>query len=283
MNKSIYPCVWFDSRATEAADFYVGSLPETIITSSNQVVTMLSIMNQPFMLLNGGSVFHPNPSISFMMMHSDEQVIDSMWERLMEGGKILMALDSYPWSPKYGWVEDKYGVSWQLYLAAPEQIAQSLTPSLLYCQSQKGRAADAIQTYTDLFINSSIQGILKYGAEQPALEGMVQHAQFDIDGYTLMAMDGDENQNYRFSEGVSLVVMCVDQAEVDKYWAGLTINGGSEGRCGWLRDRYGVSWQIIPNRLLELMQDKTKAGKVNSALMKMNKIIISELEEAGQS
>jgi len=283
MNNSIYPCVWFESKATDAADFYVRSLPETLITSSNQVVTMLSIMNQPFMLINGGPNFVPNPSISFMLMHSDEQVIERMWERLLEGGKILMALDSYPWSPRYGWVEDKYGVSWQLYLATEDQITQSLTPTLLYCQSEMGRAEEAIKTYTTLFPNSSIEGILKYGAEQPTLKGLVQHAQFDIDGFTLMAMDGDEGHRFSFSDGVSLVVMCADQVEVDKYWIGLTSDGGSEGRCGWLKDRYGVSWQIVPNRLLELMQDKTKAAKVNNALMKMNKIIILELEEAGHS
>ena len=175
MNNSIYPCVWFESKATDAADFYVRSLPETLITSSNQVVTMLSIMNQPFMLINGGPNFVPNPSISFMLMHSDEQVIERMWERLLEGGKILMALDSYPWSPRYGWVEDKYGVSWQLssscffasfrnksrthqslVLISLQLYAYSIFVKWAVCRYTKGNEYGYCGNHSKLFLKSAI-------------------------------------------------------------------------------------------------------------------------------
>jgi predicted 3-demethylubiquinone-9 3-methyltransferase (glyoxalase superfamily) len=136
------------------------------------------------------------------------------------------------------------------------------------------RAEEAVNFYTSIFKNSSITGTT------PGPDGTVMSATFQIDGQEFYAFNG--GPHFSFSEGISLFVSCEGQAEVDDLWDKFTADGGEESQCGWLKDKFGVSWQIIPSVLGELLGDKDpeKANRVMQAMLKMNKIIIADLHSA---
>ncbi|MCC6288303.1 MAG: VOC family protein [Chitinophagaceae bacterium] len=281
MNMSIYPCIWFNNNGKEAAAFYGSIFPNTTVTEDNGMVQMLSINGQKMMFLNGGPHFSPNPSISFLIANEDEKETERLFNALAVGGVALMPLDSYPFSKKYGWVRDKFGITWQLYTGQKGDTDQYFTPTLMFINKQNGRAKEAITLYTKLFPHSKTQGILEYpqGGEDTA--GNVQHGQFSIDGYTLACMDSSLNHTFNFDEGISLVVNTKDQQETDYYWNNLIADGGQESRCAWLKDKFGISWQIVPIRLPELLNssDKQQSKRAMDAMLKMNKIVIADLEK----
>jgi predicted 3-demethylubiquinone-9 3-methyltransferase (glyoxalase superfamily) len=195
---------------------------------------------------------------------------------LVQDGSVLMALNKYEWSEKYGWLQDRYGVNWQLSFGKLSEVGQKFTPTLMFTGNQHGKAEQAINFYTSVFNNSSITGVLKYSATDHDVEGTVKHAQFTLENHVFMAMDSSMSKEFSFNEAISLVVECKQQQEIDYYWNKLT-EGGSEGRCGWLKDRFGVSWQIVPAILGELMSDPARSGNVLKAFMKMKKFDIEEL------
>ncbi len=279
MKQQIYPCLWFTDNAQEAADFYCSVFANSTITAANEMVVTFRAGGQKFMCLNGGPAFKPNPSISFYVVCETKEEVDSAWEKLADGGAVLMPLDAYPWSSRYGWVQDRFGFSWQLSHGKVEDVGQTFSPTLLFTGENAGKAEEAVQFYTSLFTPSSIRGILRYGANDGDTEGWVKHAQFSLNGNVLMAMDSSYPHGFSFNEAVSLVVECDNQSEIDFFWDSLT-KGGEESRCGWLKDRYGVSWQIVPARLQELMRDSEKAPSVVKAFMQMKKFDIAALENA---
>lgn len=281
MNNSIYPSICCNNNAREIADFYCDVFPETKVSDENPVVVMLEMFGRKLMLLNGGDMFKPNPSISLMFLTMSENEVEEIWNKLIAEGESMMPLDTYPFSPKYGWVQDKYGVSWQLYTARDENhIVQKIVPTLMFTGSQNGLATEAAQLYTSLFPNSAMRGIMYYDAASGEPETSVQHGEFFINNYLLMMMDSSLEHKFNFSEGLSLVIECNDQEEIDDYWNALTSNGGEEGRCGWLKDRFGISWQIAPSQLDEWMK---KSPKVMDEVMKMKKPDINILRAAAES
>jgi predicted 3-demethylubiquinone-9 3-methyltransferase (glyoxalase superfamily) len=240
-------------------------------------VVSIDLYGQKFMLLNGGPMYSPNPSISFMVLCETEKEVDKAWERLAEGGFSMMPLGSYPWSDRYGWVQDRYGISWQLYLGKMKDVGQKFSPTLMFTHEQFGKADEAIKFYTSLFPNSSVEGILRYSANDDDEEGKVKHAQYKLDGFVLMAMDSSFDHPFRFNEGISIAVDCDTQEEIDHYWFKLIADGGEESMCGWLKDKYGVSWQIVPAILPKLMADPEKGKKVVDAFLKMRKFDLTAL------
>jgi predicted 3-demethylubiquinone-9 3-methyltransferase (glyoxalase superfamily) len=189
-----------------------------------------------------------------------------------------MELDSYPFSEKFGWVADKFGVSWQLNLASR---TQKIAPFFMYVGKQHGKAEEAIHFYISLFKHSSILNIERYGADQEEPEGTVMHAVFSLNGQEFMAMDSNREHPFTFSPAISLFVNCKTQEEVDELWEKLS-EGGEKEECGWLKDKYGVSWQIVPTVLGELMQDEDpeKSKRVMKTMLQMKKIDIKTLQEA---
>ncbi len=279
MNNQIYPCLWFDGNAKEAAAFYCSVFSNTRITADTPLVVTFESEGQKFMCLNGGPMFQPNPSISFFVLFEKVEEVEQAWEKLSKEGRVLMPLDKYDWSEKYGWVQDRFGISWQLSYGKWSDVGQKFTPTLMFTGAQSGKAEEAIRFYTSVFNPSSVVGILKYGAQDGDTEGLVKHAQFKIRDYVMMAMDSSMAHGFEFNEGISLVVECTTQPEIDMYWDRLT-EGGEESMCGWLKDKYGVSWQIVPSVLGSLMTDKERAPRVTKAFMKMKKFNIEELENA---
>ena len=280
-HQSIYPCIWCQhNNAREIADFYVSVFPDTKITDENQYVNIITIGGQRIMLLNGNAETTPNPSISLMYMTTSEKEVEDLYVKLTEGGSTLMPLDSYPFSPKYAWVEDRYGVSWQLIAGESKDIIQKVVPTIMFTGDNNGKAEEAMAFYTSLFPESETRGILRYTGEEGEIAGNIQHAEFVVNGYLLMSMDSSYPHAFNFNEGVSLVVECDTQEEIDHYWHGLTADGGKEVMCGWLTDKYGVSWQITPSEFEELI---LKSPKVFEAMLKMKKLDIRKLKEAAES
>ncbi len=282
INHPIYPCIWFNHQGKEAAELYCSLLPDTQIITDDGLVVNIRSGNEKLMFLNGGPMFTPNPSISFFVYCDSEAEIDRIWAGLSENGKVMMPLDTYPWAKKYGWLADRFQVNWQLIFVDGPRPAQKISPALLFTQENAGKAAEAIEFFTSVFQPSAIHRISRYEAGDGDIEGHVKQAQFYLGTSLFNAMDSSGPHNFQFTEGVSLVVECDDQATIDYYWERLT-DGGAESQCGWLKDRYGISWQIIPKVLFSLMTDPAKAGKAMAAFMKMVKFDIAELEKAANS
>jgi len=274
--KSIYPCLWFDGNAEEAARLYCSAFSNAELKTCTPMVVMFHIKGQQFMGLNGGPHFRPNPSISFFTVCDTEEELEHAWHKLAEGGNVLMPLDKYPWSEKYGWVQDKYGVSWQLSLGKVEDAGQYVSPCLLFCREHNGEAEQAIRLYTSLFDHAEIKGIHKYAPGDGDDVNHIKQARFTLNGQVFRAMDSGGPHNFSFDEGISLVVSCDTQQEIDFYWLNLT-EGGQESMCGWCRDAFGVWWQIVPSMLGSLMSDPQKAPRVTEAFLKMKKFDIAAL------
>ncbi len=281
MHNPIHPCLWFNGNAKEAAEWYKQAFSFVNETASNPYVVMLSVKGQELMLLNGGPQFKMNGTISFFVLLEKEEDIDQAWRILSDGGEVRMALDKYPWSEKYGWVEDKFGANWQLSFGKFADVGQTLTPVLMFTGANAGKAEEAIQFYSGIFPDSSLVGILRWGENGHEKPGTIQHAQYKLNGYVMMTMDSSLSHQFSFNEGVSLVVHCKTQEEIDHYWNALT-KDGEESMCGWLKDKYGVSWQIVPEVLGSLMSDPAKAPAVTQAFLKMKKFIIADLLDAAR-
>jgi predicted 3-demethylubiquinone-9 3-methyltransferase (glyoxalase superfamily) len=153
-----------------------------------------------------------------------------------------------------------------------------ITPFLWY----ESEAEEAAMLYTSLFPNSEILSVNRYGAAGPGPKGSVMTVSFELDGQRFVALNG--GPAHPLTEAVSFVVDCTTQEEVDRYWDALTEDGGEESVCGWLRDRFGLSWQIVPSRLPELLTDpdREKSQRVMQAMLQMRKIDIAGLEAAAQ-
>ena len=276
---NIFPCLWFDGKAKEAAEFYCTVFSNSKITMASPMVVMFEIEGKKIMGLNGGPKFKINPSISIMVTSASKEEIENIWNKLIEGGSAMMALGKYSWSEKYGWLVDKFGMTWQLMLADVPPGAEKIVPSFLFVGEQYGKAEEAIKTYASTFPNSQVHTLQLYKAGEPQPEGKLKFGHFSLDNNLFAAMDGMGEHKFQFNEAVSLVVECDTQKEIDNYWNKLT-EGGEESMCGWLKDKFGVSWQIIPKIIGSLMSDPEKAQRVMKEVMKMKKLDIETMVNA---
>lgn len=276
MKNSLYPCWILRGRAAEAAQFYRGVFKEFQMLHDTPLVKEMAIFGQKIMLLNEGPETQPDPSISFMLICEHESEARFYWEQLSAGGTVLMPLGAYDWSPEYGWLSDRFGISWQIYTGSLKDTPQRINPVLMFTGSDAGKAEEAIHFYSGIFREASIQGILKY-AETEDNPGSVKHAQFRLRDYIVMAMDSSMEHGFSFNDAVSFVVPCKDQPEIDYLWEKLQQGGGTELGCGWLVDRFGVRWQIIPENMTDLILDPEQGQSAFQAMLKMKKIIIADL------
>lgn len=259
----------------EEAQDIPGQTPGSVMTVDFQLA------GYRFMGLNGGPMFAFTPAISFYVVCETEAEIDRLWAGLVKDGSVLMALAPYDWSAKYGWLQDKYGLTWQLSLGKLADVGQKITPFLMYVGPVFGRAEEALKLYTAIFQDSAIDGIL-HAPSDGSSGPTVQHAQFSLSHEKFMAMDSGLAHAFNFTEAISLEIACDTQAEVDYFWGKLTADGGEEGSCGWLKDKFGVSWQVVPRVLYELLNDPDKArvNRVTEAVLAMNKLEIETLQRA---
>ncbi len=288
----IRPCIWFDSAAEEAANFYVGLFPEGALLhvgryaenmprpAGSVMMVEFTVCGQVFQALNGGPQFRPNPCISFFVQVQKEADARRLFAGLEAHGKALMPLGAYPWSPCYAWVEDRFGVTWQI-MTGDFEAAPNIVPCLMFTGPQQGRASEAINRYLTTFANTRDIRREHYAVGEGPTQ-LLKHARFVIEGQEFVAMDSPIEHAFNFAEGLSLSVRAADQATVDRLWEGLTANGGEGGPCGWLKDSFGVSWQIVPEALVRLQSsgNAPAAGRMFRAMMAMGKLDIAALEEA---
>lgn len=287
----ITPHLWFDKEAVEAAEFYCDAFPEGKVTNVTTItdtpsgdcdIVSFELLGQPFQAISAGPLFRFTPAISFLVRCQTADQVNDLWAKLSQGGEALMPLDSYPFSERYGWTTDRYGLSWQVMLDAMGEIDQAIVPSLLFVGEVCGKAEEALEHYTSVFPNSKVDHIQRYQeGQEPNEPGTVMHSYFDLDGYKLAAMDSADEHDFGFNEAISLMVGCETQEEIDHYWDGLSAVPESE-QCGWLKDRFGVSWQIVPNALDELLGRGTpeQIASVTQAFLQMKKFDIAELQKA---
>jgi len=292
--KQITPCLWFDKEAEEAAMLYTSIFKNSKIGTVSRygkegfefhhmpegtaLIVTCELNDKKIMCLNGGPLFKFNPSISFFVTCKSIDETNEIWNKLFEGGKALMPIDKYAWSERYGWLQDRFGLTWQISYSNNSDADQKITPSFLFTAHNFGRAEEAIQFYTAVFKNSSVDMLAHY-AKEDKNAGKILYAEFTLNKNSFIAMDGPGVHDYSFNEAVSLVINCENQEEIDYYWNKLT-EGGSEGQCGWLKDKFGVSWQVVPTILEKLMSDKEKSGKVMRAFLQMKKFDIEILVQA---
>lgn len=294
MSKIDY-CLWFDTQAEDAAEFYASVFDDTKMgrvtryanagqeihgKPAGSVLTVeFDIFGQHFVALNGGSNFTINPSISFFVNLETPEEVNALWEKLSDGSqKVLMPLDTYDFSERYGWLQDKFGVTWQISVAA--QNDQKLVPSLLFVDDKVGKAEEAMNFYATVFKNAHVDNVYHYEeGQEPNTPEMVMYGDMTIEGQKLAAMDSAIDHDFTFNEAVSLVVNCETQEEIDYYWEKLSAVPEAE-QCGWLKDKYGVSWQITPTILNEFADQGEAADRMMAALLQMKKLDIAKLKAA---
>jgi len=298
--QKILPVLWFGRKADDAARFYASVFKSSRLGNSSRygkagakvselpegsIMTMeFDIEAYKFIGLNGEPLFKFNPSISFLVACQTKDEVDTLWMKLSKGGgPPLMDLGAYPFSDRYGWTQDRYGLSWQVMLMGEHRTRQKIVPTLMFVGEQCGNAEAAINLYASIFGNSAVGEITRFGRdEEPDEQGTVKHVGFTLEGQQFAAMDSAHEYNFSFNEAISFMVQCQNQREIDYYWEKLTARGGQEGVCGWLKDRFGVSWQVTPAILGEMLRDPDgeKVERVTRAFLKMKRFDISGLEKA---
>src|SRR5580765_6351762 len=296
--KPITPHLWYDHQAREAAEFYCSVFPDSRIEakvllrntpSGDCDLLYFKLCGQPFMAISAGPIFKFNPSVSFIVNFDpsrDAQArehLDQLWAALIEGGQALMPLDAYPFSPRYGWVQDRYGLSWQLILSNPGgEPRPMIMPALMFTGEVCGKAEEAGAFYRSVYDGSRAGLRVAYPAgSAPDREGTMMYSDFRLGDTWIAAMDSAHPHGFGFNEAVSFVVSCRDQAEIDRYWAKLSSVPESEV-CGWCKDRFGLSWQVAPIAMDELMAagDQATIDRVVQALLPMHKLDLATLEAA---
>ncbi len=293
--QKITPSLWFDKEAREAAEFYVSvfgkdsKLTSTVKlyeTPSGEVEAVeFDLLGYSFKAISAGPVFKINPSISFFAQINSVEEVNRLWDELSKGGQVMMPLDKYPWSERYGWLQDRYGLTWQVSFSDKKGTGgQSITPCLMFTGEVYGRAEEAIELYTSVFDKSEVEGILRFGKDEaPDTEGKVKHAQFKIEGQTFMIMESAHDHGFGFNEAVSLMVNFDNQQDMDEHWEKLKEGGDPDAlQCGWLKDRFGVSWQIVPKVMGEMLKNGTReqVDRVTQTFLPMKKLDIKALEDA---
>lgn len=314
--QKIIPNLWFNKNAEAAGEFYAAAFGHAAPGGASSIVEArypesglpdfqrdfaglaltvdVRIGDTHLTLINSDGTYSPNPSISFMLnfdpMDDDGDVdrtrarLTGLWDTLSDGGMSLMPLAEYPFSTLFGWVQDKYGVSWQLILTNPEgEPRPFLLPALMFCGPAQNRASEMVDFYLELFRTGSRGqsgealetevGTRSYYPEPtgPATTESIQFSEFRVGDQWFVAMDSGVEQPFTFAPGVSLSVQCRDQVEIDHLWDALSTVPEAE-QCGWLVDRAGVSWQIVPENMGELMQ---RPGAYER-MLKMKKLVIAD-------
>lgn len=300
--QKIIPHLWFDKEAVEAVAFYTTVFPESQVKHSSVLhntpsgdcdIVHFELWQQEFMAISAGPYFRFNPSVSFMVnfdpllfgnaADTAREKLDEAWGKLSEGGKVLMALDAYPFSSRYGWIQDKYGLSWQLILTDPEgEPRPPIVPSLLFTEDKCGKAEEAIRFYCAVFKQAQQGSLFPYPAGmEPDKEGSLMYGDFQIEDTWFAVMDSARERGYRFNEAVSFMVNCADQEEIDYYWQKLSAVPEAE-QCGWIKDKYGLSWQITSAEMEMVLREgsQEQVDRITKAFLKMKKLDIAQLQAA---
>lgn len=298
--QKIIPHLWFNTQAKEAAAFYVAAfggdskVTDTSVIrgtpSGNCDFVSFDLCGYSFMGISAGPHFRLNPSISFMLNFdpsTDKDALkhlDALWAKLSEGGTPLMPLDAYPFSKRYGWIQDKFGVTWQLILSDPEgEPRPFIVPSLMFTGDTTGKAGEAIDFYVSVFRNSKRGRTAPYPpGTSPEKDAKIAYADFMLEGQWFAAMDAGRMHKFGFSEAISPLIRCEDQKEIDYYTDKLSAVPEAE-QCGWMKDKYGVSWQASPVIMEKILHGPQETvDRVMAAFLTMKRVDIAALTKAAE-
>ena len=289
--QKIIPHLWYDKEAKEAALFYISLFDQSKLSnvtvlentpSGNTEIVNFELAGQQFQAISAGPYFRFNQSISLMVACDSIEEVNTKWEALVKGGSELMPLGEYPFSKRYGWVQDRYGLTWQLILLDSGQAVQKITPNLLFSNDACGRAEEAMKYYTEVFGDSEVVMINRYEAgEAQSAKAKVIYGTFKLCGVDFSAMDNAFDVDFSFNEAFSLIVNCKDQKEIDYFWDKLSAVPEAE-QCGWVKDKFGVSWQIVPENMDDILfhGSREEVQRVTEAFLKMKKFDLAALEKA---
>jgi len=285
--KPVQICYWFNTEADEAAELYCSLFPASRIlgkvpygkagakaTGQKPGGTMtvdFELAGLPFLGLNGGPHFKIDPSISLFVACESEREIDALWKGLKRTAR--MDLKAYPFAKKYGWCEDRFGVNWQLILG---EARQKIAPALLFANEKFGKAAEAIEFYTSVLPDSKVERI----AQDEKTKAVI-HSRVRLAGRDFVFMEGPLEHGFDFSPAVSFVLGCSTQGELDRIWSRLSAVPEAE-QCGWLRDRYGVSWQMVHENwgtMLRIASPEARE-KAMGEVLAMKKLDLDRLSRA---
>ena len=279
-------CLWFADNTEEAVHFYRSLFPASTLgtvsrydeasaqAAGRKVGDVLTIEfnmgGLNVLALNGGPIFKFSPSLSYFVWCHSQAEIDRLWTALSQAGEVRMPLQQYPWSERYGWTTDRFGLEWQLSLAPS---AYRIAPAILFVNELYGKGSEAVQHYTSIFPNSGVSSMSRDEAS-----GTILHTLFTLNGQAIVLMEGAGQHEYGVTPAFSFVVPCHSQEEIDHYWTALA-RDGAEGQCGWITDKFGISWQIVPAELSQWMKDPATAARVMSGVLKMTKLDLSVLKK----
>ncbi len=299
----ITPFLWYNNNAEDAYLFYTSLFPNSQVRSvrrypdgplegpmagqEGKVLTAIfELDGYQLMAIDGGPYFSFTPSTSLSVQIKTIAEIDVFYAKLMEGGTALMPLGVYGFSKKYAWLNDKYGLSWQLNVPFDtDTITHTFTPFLMFHGPNTGKAEEAMHHYVSVFGEGKVGEIYRYGARNHAgKEGQINHAEFEILGEQFMVMDSGIDHKFAPTGAMSFLVTCDTQEQIDRIWSGLSAVPDAE-QCGWLKDKYGFSWQIVPAVLTTYMQDRDMAvgDRVMKAVMHMKKLDIAAIQQAAHA
>jgi predicted 3-demethylubiquinone-9 3-methyltransferase (glyoxalase superfamily) len=294
----IIPHLWFDTEAVQAAEFYTRVFPASRIVGRTVIegtpsgdcdFVAFDLWGLRFMGISAGPAFRFTPALSFLVnfdpsrLDDPKGMLDRAWDLLAKDGQALMPLGEYPFSDHYGWIRDRYGLSWQLMLTNPAgEPRPEIIPALLFGGKKAGQAEAAIREYTSVFQDSRVGTLVRHAAGPgPDKEGTVQFADFQLMGQWFAAMDSAYGHAFDFNEAVSLLVQCESQREIDAYSGALSAVPEAEA-CGWLKDRFGVSWQISASAMDGMLLRGTAEGRrrVVECFLKMKRLDLARLQAA---
>lgn len=299
-SQKIVPNLWFDDQAEQAVRLYTSLFPDGRIHAVTRYAAVGqeihgrpagSVMTVDFevagfrmIALNGGPHFRFTPAISFFLTVETAEEVDRIWSALEDGGTALMPLDAYAWSPRYGWIQDRYGLTWQVAQGSVEEAGAPVVPMLMFV-SDGPVAQEAMRRYVAIFDDASVDAVMSFPPGVPGgMDGGLMLGRFRLDGQRFLAMDASSDvHSFGFNEAVSLAIGCDSQAEIDRYWQALTEGGDPQAQqCGWLKDAFGVAWQVHPNELGEMLRDSdsAKVERVTNAFLRMKKFDLAALREA---
>lgn len=290
--QKVTPFIWFEDQARAAAEWYVSLFPNSRIASrvtlpgtpsGDTEIVSLSLNGTDFQFMSAGKMADRNSSFSCMVACETVEEVDRLWNALIEGGEAMMPIQEYPFSKRYGWLTDRYGVGWQIMHDGGMRDIRRISPALLFVGDVCGKAEEAMNLYCATLGGAPLDGhISRYPAGAgPDKEGTLNYARFSVAGSEIVAMDSALDHKFSFNEMQSFVVRCDDQAEMDRLYAALSHVPEAE-QCGWLKDKFGVSWQLVSYRFEEMMTTGTPEAiaRMTQAFLPMKRLDLAAIEKA---
>ncbi|CQR25250.1 glyoxalase/bleomycin resistance protein/dioxygenase superfamily protein [Streptococcus varani] len=288
--QTIIPHLWFDREALEAAQLYTSPFPDshmdwthdlTDTPSGDAVLVQFQLANLTLAAISAGPYFKLNESTSLMVHFQNKDELDRIFETLSEAGRVLMPLGEYPFNSYYVWLEDQFGLSWQFFYSPENSRAVQLEICLLFSQEQVGQVRSFLEKAQALFPNSQIGTVNHYQEnEKQEAKAQINYGELLLNQQRLVVMENGFGGENSFNEAFSLMVYTDSQEETQRLYQQLSHVPESE-QCGWVKDEFGISWQIVPRPLMDAYQilSKEEMKPVHDAILTMKRLNYDEIKE----